>query len=454
MNADRGEHPSEARVRPAAEGRGTTEGLSATEGTTDTPDETPAYPVLAAPADGIPEVIADERGLQRAADAVAAGHGPVALDAERAAGYRYGNRAYLVQLRREGAGTFLLDPAALPDLSPMQDAIGAAEWVLHAATQDLPCLAEVGLHPHALFDTELGSRLAGLPRVGLAAVIEHYLGISLAKEHSAVDWSTRPLPEPWLNYAALDVEVLVAVRDRLREDLQRQGKLDWALQDFAALTSFTGPPPRTDPWRRTSGMHRIRDKRAIARVRELWLVRDAIAQEQDIAPGRILPDAMIVELANAAPRTAEALQQVGSSLRTSSRSRARAAGRGTARYAARWLDAIARVAAMSEAELPPATVRSDAPPPQRTWSDRNPQAAARLNFVRERLGDFSEQHDVPLENLITPDTLRRVLWTPPDPLSDSSIRRKLAELGARPWQVDVVAPYILAAPSGPPVTDE
>ncbi len=424
------------------------------EETPDSTEEPPAYPVLAAPADGVPDVIVDERGLQRAADAIAAADGPVALDAERAAGFRYGNRAYLVQLRREGAGTFLIDPIALPDLTPIQDAIGDAEWVLHAATQDLPCLAEVGMHPRALFDTELGSRLAGLPRVGLAAVIEHYLGISLAKEHSAADWSTRPLPEPWLTYAALDVEVLVEVRNRLRDDLEQQDKLEWALQDFAALTSFTGPPQRGEPWRRTSGMHRIKDKRAIARVRELWLTRDAIAQERDTAPGRILPDAMIVELANTGPRTSAALQQAASGLQGASRSRARLASRGAGRYATRWLDAIEHVAAMKEADLPPATVRSDAPPPQRTWADRNPQAAARLSFVRARLTEFSEQRTVPIENLITPDTLRRVLWTPPNPFDDNAIREKLAELGARPWQIDLVAPYILEAPDEPAVTGE
>ena len=144
---------------------------------------------------------------------IAAGEGPVAIDAERASGYRYGQRAYLVQVRREGAGTWLIDPVGCPDLTPLDEAIGAAEWILHAATQDLACLAEVGLRPRQLFDTELAARILGLPRVGLAAVVEHYLGLSLAKEHSAVDWSTRPLPEPWLRYAALDVEVLDELRN-------------------------------------------------------------------------------------------------------------------------------------------------------------------------------------------------------------------------------------------------
>src|SRR6476620_4954905 len=221
-----------------------------------TAPEGPAPPLVVPvdeQADGVPHVVETERELARAADAVASGEGPVAIDAERASGYRYGQRAYLVQVRREGAGTWLIDPVGCPDLSPLDEAIGAAEWILHAATQDLACLAEVGLRPRQLFDTELAARILGLPRVGLAAVVEHYLGLSLAKEHSAVDWSTRPLPEPWLLYAALDVEVLVEVRDHIEAELEAQDKVEWARQEFDALTSFTGPAAKVDPWRRTSG---------------------------------------------------------------------------------------------------------------------------------------------------------------------------------------------------------
>ena len=239
--------------------------------------------------DGVPEVVVDERQLIEAGAAIAAGHGPVAVDAERASGHRYGNRAYLVQLRRAGAGTWLLDPVACPDLTPVAEGIGDAEWVLHAATQDLPCLADVGLRPTRLFDTELGARLAGLPRVGLGAAVEHYLGFSLAKEHSAVDWSRRPLPESWLRYAALDVEVLVQLRDAVDADLHRQGKARWAREEFDALLSFTGPTPRVDPWRRTSGLHKVRRRRGIAVLRELWYARDRIAQRRDVAPAGSCP---------------------------------------------------------------------------------------------------------------------------------------------------------------------
>src|SRR4051794_29715967 len=232
---------------------------------------------LDVPRDGVPPVVVTPEGLSRAAAALAAGTGAVAVDAEGASGHRYGQRAFLVQLRREGAGTVLLDPAALPDLSTVGAALADAEWVLHAASQDLPCLADVGMRPRHLFDTELGSRLAGLQRVGLAAVVEELLGLTLAKERSAVDWSIRPLPEPWLRYAALDVEVLIELRDVLAVELERQGKLEGALEESAAIAATAPATPRSDPWRRTSGMHRIRNRRQLAVVRELWLARDALA---------------------------------------------------------------------------------------------------------------------------------------------------------------------------------
>ncbi|MDH5278792.1 MAG: ribonuclease D, partial [Actinomycetota bacterium] len=105
------------------------------------------------PSDGVPPVVADATALVEAAGRLAAGSGPVAIDAERASGYRYGQRAYLVQLRREGSGTLLVDPAAVPQLDALAEALTGTEWILHAASQDLPCLEEIGLRPAALFDT-------------------------------------------------------------------------------------------------------------------------------------------------------------------------------------------------------------------------------------------------------------------------------------------------------------
>lgn len=386
-------------------------------------------PVLTEPSEGVPPVITRESELMDCAAAIARGVGPVAMDAERASGYRYGQSAYLVQVRREGAGTWLVDPVYLPDLEPLDRAIGTGEWILHAATQDLACLRDVGLSPRQIFDTELGARLLGMPRVGLAAVIEHYLGISLAKEHSAVDWSTRPLPEPWLRYAALDVEVLVELRNLMGADLAAQGKSEWARQEFTSLLTWQ-PAVREDPWRRTSGLHKIRQPRVLATVRELWWERDRIARDRDTSPGRVIPDASLVEIALADPRSGGDLPRGHRAIQRSQRA---------------WLDAVGRARNLTEDELPPATVKSDGPPPQRSWANRDPIAAERLAATREQLGRFAEEHTIPIENVCSPDPLRRVVWTPPSEYTPDAFADALAGHGVRPWQREIVAPMLAAA---------
>jgi ribonuclease D len=392
---------------------------------------------LEAPRDGVPPVVADTTALQATARALAAGHGPVAVDAERASGHRYGQRAFLVQLRRAGTGTVLIDPAALPDLTEVGAALQDAEWVLHAASQDLACLAEVGMRPATVFDTELGSRLAGFSRVGLAAVVEQLLGFTLAKEHSAVDWSIRPLPEPWLRYAALDVEVLIDLRDALATELERQGKLDWAREEFAAVAAAPPPAPRPDPWRRTSGLHRIRSRRQLAAVRELWMSRDELAREQDVSPGRIVPDPSLVEAALAQPTSQRALSGVSAFT-----------GRGSRRYLNRWYEAITRAMALPESQLPPLHLPAEGPPPARIWAERDPDAAARLARSRAALTALAAELSIPVENLISPDTVRRLAWSPPSPVEAATVEGFLHDHGARDWQVRLTLPLLLGAMRG------
>lgn len=408
------------------------------------PDPTSDFEPLETPTEGVPAVIDTPEALTEAVTALRSGSGPVAVDAERASGYRYGQRAYLVQLRREGSGTLLIDPVAFPDLAPVHEALTSTEWVLHAATQDIPCLAEVGMRPVELFDTELGGRLAGLPRVGLSAVLEYYLGVTLAKEHSAVDWSTRPLPEPWLRYAALDVELLVDLRDRMARDLAEQGKLEWAQQEFEALTAFTGPPGPDDPdaWRRTSGLHRLRKPRALGALRELWQVRDAIARERDVAPGRILPDSTLVDLAHRQPRQAADLAPEKPER---SHSRQRRAQQGLLRHQRAWLAALRAAQELPEDDLPEPNRRGDAPPPPRAWADRDPEAAARLTEVRTELAELSERLDIPVENLMQPDTVRRLLWRPPSERDTAGLDAAAAAQGARPWQRELTVPLLVRA---------
>jgi len=412
--------------------------VTSSESTVSAPDPEVTPEVIPEPlprlqlADGLPPLIESEEALTEAIDRLRSGHGPVAVDAERASGYRYGQRAYLVQLRRADTGTMLIDPTAFDDLTALGDVLGDIEWVLHAANQDLPCLAEVGLVPRAgLFDTELAGRLLGLPRVGLAALVERQLGASLAKEHSAADWSTRPLPAPWLHYAALDVESLVELRDALDDLLVQADKREWASQEFAAIVTAPPAAPRVDPWRRTSGMHRIRSTRGAAVVRALWYARDEVARTRDIAPGRILPDAALIEAALALPADAEALQALGAFR-----------GRGARRYTSTWSRTIAMAMVLPNSELPPVSVPGDAPPPPRVWGDRDPVAAARLRRARAALGALAESLELPVENLIAPDAVRRVLWKPPTEPTAEAIGAELDSLGARPWQIELAEPIL------------
>ncbi|MFZ0323020.1 MAG: ribonuclease D, partial [Actinomycetes bacterium] len=388
----------------------------------------PVVVPLLEPREGLPEVVTTPDALARAAERLAAGDGPIAVDAERASGYRYGHRAYLVQLRRSGSGTVLVDPVPFTDLTPLTSAMADVEWVLHAASQDLPCLSDVGLRPGSVFDTELAGRLLGHPRVGLAAMTQSVLGFALEKGHSAADWSTRPLPDDWLRYAALDVEVLIELRDALAQQLAEQGKTDWAAQEFAAIVDAPPPAPRTDPWRRTSGLHRVRKPRQLAAVRELWLARDAVAQRRDIAPGRILPDAAIIEAAQTMPATQQellALPVFG--------------GRSNRRQVATWFDAIARAAALPDDALPATQATPDGPPPARSWGDKDPVAAARLAALRTAVAAIADEHNLPTENLLAPDTVRRLAWEPPTDISEDGIASVLLAHRARTWQVGLTA---------------
>jgi ribonuclease D len=187
------------------------------EPATPEPGTPPEATPLPHPAEGVPNLAVSVREIEEAARLLDRGRGPFAVDAERASGFRYSNRAYLIQVRRAGAGTVLIDPVShgadpLTALRPVAEVLGSDEWILHSADQDLPCLAEVGMRPPALYDTELAGRLAGFDRVNLATMVERLLGFGLAKGHGAADWSKRPLPAEWLNYAALDVELLMELR--------------------------------------------------------------------------------------------------------------------------------------------------------------------------------------------------------------------------------------------------
>lgn len=415
-------------------------------GSEDEPEATP----LLAPRDGVPTLSVSARDIEKAAELLASGEGPFAVDAERASGFRYSNRAYLIQIRRAGAGTVLIDPVnhggdPVATLAPVAKVLATDEWVLHAADQDLPCLAEIGMRPTKLYDTELGGRLAGYDKVNLATMVQKLLGLQLTKGHGAADWSQRPLPDEWLNYAALDVEVLLDLRHAIAAVLQEQHKSDWAAEEFEYLRTIEAMPTRRDRWRRTSGIHKIRDARALAAVRELWTTRDHIAQRRDIAPGRILPDAAIVNAATADPDTVEKL----TALPVFGGSRQR-------RMAHVWLEALAR--ARTTDDPPTSQEPSTGPPPASRWARRKPEAAVRLEAARSGITELSQRISVPTENVITPEIVRRLCWDwqplPSPEATEAAIDGFLREAGARRWQRELVDPVLADALYPDPATSD
>jgi ribonuclease D len=390
----------------------------------DTPDAAePDVTPLLCPLDGVPDLSTTTDEIKAAATLLAGGHGPFAVDAERASGFRYSNRAYLIQIRRAGAGTVLIDPVSHGGdsetvLRPVAEVLGEDEWILHAADQDLPCLAEVGMRPPALYDTELAGRLAGFDRVNLAAMTQRLLGVGLAKGHGAADWSRRPLV------------------------LAEQGKTAWAAEEFDYLRAVGQAPPTTrrDRWRRTSGIHKVRNERALIAVRELWTVRDEIAQRRDIAPGRILPDSAIIEAATADPKTLDdlvALPIFG--------------GKRQRRSASTWLAALKTArenpGPAEEAEPP------NGPPAPARWARRRPEAAVRLDAARSALRELSERVTVPTENLVTPEVVRRLCWDWEGPAAGdvaAAVDEFLATGQARNWQRALTVPVLAVALQSPP----
>ena len=406
-------------------------------------EEIVAIPLLQ-PSAGTPEIIDTEEAFRVAINQLANGSGPFAVDAERASGFRYSARAYLIQIKRSDGGLHLIDPIPFGPghqlFSELNELLNTDEVILHASTQDLPCLRELGINPIRLFDTELAGRIAGLPRVGLGPLLESIMGVLLAKEHSAADWSARPLPKEWLTYAALDVELLVELRNHMYKILEDAKKLPWALEEFASILKAPPAPPRVDPWRRTSGMHKIKRRDQLAVIKSLWIARDVIADKNDIAAGKLLNDSAIVELAIAVPTTKKEFEKCLRPLGLRAR---------WMENLQLWLDSIASAVALPEDQWPTMRTNADTLPPIKLWRDKFPEKFAPLSHARAAIEIIAQENQIPVENLITPEHVRRVCWKPPvgatTTLSVSEVETALAELGARGWQIQLVAPALAAA---------
>ena len=390
--------------------------------------EAEPLPLLAKPRR--PVVLVDNKyALTNAIECVSQDQDWLALDAERASGFKYSQRAYLVQFSNRTDSIFLLDPIAFSteDLDPLVAAVNQRPWILHAATQDLGCLAELGFKPQRIFDTELTARLCGFERVGLGAVCELALSVRLAKEHSAADWSTRPLPDTWLDYAALDVDVLHEMVDYLEAEIDRSGKSQIVAEEMHHLVGFAPKGPKEDPWRSLSNFHDMSEPRQLAIAKALWEARDNLARKLDVSPGRLLPDRSIIHAAIAGHKSKSAL--AGDKEFN---------GRASRSYLDLWWQASTQGA--NATQLPPMRVQGSGIPNHRNWAQKFPEANERLLKAKPVVAKYATDLAIPAENLLTPDYLRQVCFEP-----EENIANQLLRLGARNWQVNLLAEEISRA---------
>ncbi|QCB28572.1 Ribonuclease D [Corynebacterium endometrii] len=420
---------------------------------------------LNAPARGIPPALYTPDEFQAAADALAAGTGPIAIDTERAGNYRYDDRAFLLQLRRADTDTFLIAPEGHRDavakiLGPV---INGKQWILHSARNDLPCLAWLGLHPGELFDTEVASRLAGFRRPSLLNMMDQLLDLQIDKAHSMANWSAYPLPKSWLAYAALDVEHLIELAEELEFLLEEDGYLEWAEEEFRHIVElFKGPcEPEEGNWRSTKGMGSLRSSQQLAVARALWFDRDESAKAMDASPFAILPNKTLIEAARTLPDSYRDVTRLPQFPRDRP---------GAAEHILKVID--------NALDTDPTTwpdLHGPAPSslPKQLWKNNFSNSWSSYQNVRDEIAGEAEELDLQVDLVIEPHALTDVFWafvhsalTHPgveakdsvntstrklidrvEPLSLSwlsptDIEPALATAGVRPWQRRIVTPIL------------
>lgn len=389
------------------------------------------------------ELVTDPAGYRRAADALAAGRGPFAIDTERASAFRYDDRAFLVQIARRDAGIFLIAPEHYREdaeriLAPV---VSDTEWILHAAPEDLPSLAELGLTPGTLFDTALAGRIAGFDKPNLGAMVEEFCGITLEKSHGREDWSREPLPADWLRYAADDVAYLADLAEAQAEYLDAHGKLGIAEQEFEHIVerNAAGDYEPNHSWEDLKGLSALKHPTSRAIARGFWEERELIAASQDIAPSSVLPHKVIIEVAKQRPASARELAAVHGFP-------ARRKG-----AVAKWFGVLREVYEHPLIdERSPSPVDPSKPPGKSSWKNRFPESWDVLQAARRTLIELGEEVNIPPEIVLTPATLRAVVWEltgAPTGVgaSEKDVQTLLRHHGAREWQVELAAPAIARA---------
>jgi ribonuclease D len=351
----------------------------------------------------------------------------VAVDTEAASFHRYRDRIYLVQVSSP-TQTALIDPLAVADLGP----VGALltdpqlEKVFHDADYDLRVLdRDYGFRAVRLFDTRIAAQLSGEPAIGLAALLEKYVGVKLDKEHQKADWSLRPLTPPMLAYAAADTQYLLALRDALEQRLRELGRFAWAAEEFTQLESlrWTGATAGGDDnagYLRLKGSKAL-NPRSLAALREVHRWRETIAERDDKAPFRIIGNDSLLAVSRALPTSSAELAKIKELPSSLAR-----------RHGDALIDAVARAKALPETELPRLERR---PRPQ-----KDPGFDVRMEKLKATRNRVATELGLEAGVLCGRTTLEAVARARP---VDRAALEQIPEL--RRWQIDALGKALLEA---------
>jgi ribonuclease D len=342
----------------------------------------------------------------------------LAVDTEGASFHRFVDRVYLLQLSSREY-TAIVDPLSVSaeTLGPLGRLLEsqAVETVFHDADYDLRLLQrDYGWHVRNIFDTRVAAQLLGLKAFGLAALLERYFGVKLDKKHQRADWSMRPLPADMLEYAAQDTLYLLDLRDRMKDELEKKRRLEWAREEFARLegTKWDEDDP-AGAFLRVKGARDL-SRRELAVLRELVPWRDSVAREMDRATFRVIGNEQLLEITRIQPRSQEELSKI------------RGVSRGVLeKRSQEILSAVSRGLDVPEADLPKF-------PKSARW-DRDPQFDARVNALKTVRDDVSQKLGMDPGVLASRERLEAVARRKP------TSREELSEISElRKWQVELM----------------